>query len=104
MHKKYSFLAYSPKKADRLGVATTPNEIVKFMIESANELCHYSAIEWILDQYKEKTPKDPTIREKFNNYHFADYKEQVIDLIKRVTTVSVETMKIVGEMEEDFIV
>jgi hypothetical protein len=25
-----------------------------------------SALEWVLDQYKEKTPKDPTIREKFN--------------------------------------
>jgi len=31
-----------------------------------------SALEWILDQYKEKKPKDPTVREKFNTYHFAD--------------------------------
>jgi predicted helicase len=36
-----------------------------------------SALEWILDQYKEKKPKDPTIREKFNTYRFADYKEKV---------------------------
>jgi predicted helicase len=57
-----------------------------------------SALEWILDQYKEKTPKDPTIREKFNTYHFADHKEKVIDLLKRVTRVSVETMKIVEAM------
>jgi predicted helicase len=57
-----------------------------------------SAIEWVLDQYKEKTPKDPTIREKFNTYRFADYKDHVIDLLKRVTRVSVETMAIVGEM------
>ena len=35
-----------------------------------------SALEWILDQYKEKTPKDPTIREKFNTYRFADHKER----------------------------
>ncbi|MBM2813940.1 MAG: adenine specific methyltransferase, partial [Ignavibacteria bacterium] len=34
------YKAYSPKKADRLGVVYTPNEIVKFMLESANELCH----------------------------------------------------------------
>ena len=33
-----------------------------------------SAIDWVLDQHKEKTPKDPTIREKFNTYRFADYK------------------------------
>ena len=31
---------------------------------------------------KEKTLKDPTIREKFNTYRFADHKEKVIDLLK----------------------
>ncbi|MEA5617639.1 type ISP restriction/modification enzyme [Cronbergia sp. UHCC 0137] len=56
------------------------------------------ALEWILDQYKEKKPKDPTIAEKFNNYRFADYKEQVIDLLMRVCTVSVETMEIIEQM------
>ncbi len=30
-----------------------------------------------------------TIAEKFNTYRFADYKEKVIDLLRRVTTVSV---------------
>jgi predicted helicase len=60
-----------------------------------------SALEWILDQYKEKTPKDPTIREKFNTYRFADHKEKVIDLLKRVTRVSVETMKIVEAMQAE---
>jgi len=58
-----------------------------------------SALEWILDQYKERTPKDPTIREKFNTYRFADYKDKVIDLLMRVTTVSVETVKIVALMK-----
>ena len=58
-----------------------------------------SALEWILDQYKEKTPKDPTIREKFNTYKFADYKDHVIDLLKRVTRVSVETQAIIDEMK-----
>lgn len=57
-----------------------------------------SALEWILDQFKEKKPSDPTIAEKFNTYRFADYKEQVIDLLERVCTVSVETMKIVEQM------
>ncbi|MGN6603346.1 MAG: type ISP restriction/modification enzyme [Ginsengibacter sp.] len=63
------------------------------------KLGNRSALEWILDQYKEKKPKDPTIAEKFNTYQFADYKDHVIDLLKRVCTVSVETMKVVGEME-----
>jgi predicted helicase len=58
-----------------------------------------SALEWILDQYKEKKPRDATIREKFNTYKFADYKEQVIELLDRVTTVSVRTMAVIGEME-----
>jgi predicted helicase len=60
-----------------------------------------SALEWILDQYKEKTPKDPTIREKFNTYRFADHKEKVIDLLKRVTRVSVETMRVVEAMRSE---
>lgn len=60
----------------------------------------YTAVEWVLERYKEKTPKDPTIREKFNTYKFADYKEHVIDLICRVCTVSIETMKIIKEMEK----
>lgn len=64
------------------------------------KLGNRSALEWILDQYKEKKPRDKTIAEKFNTYRFADYKEQVIDLLQRVTTVSVETMKIIKEMKE----
>jgi predicted helicase len=63
------------------------------------KLGNRSAIEWVLDQYKEKKPKDSTIAEKFNTYKFADYKEQVIDLLERVCTVSVETVKIVRQME-----
>ena len=57
-----------------------------------------SALDWVLDQHKEKTPKDPTIREKFNTYRFADYKESVVDLLDRLTTVSVETVKITDAM------
>ena len=59
-----------------------------------------SALEWILDQYKEKKPKDPTIREKFDTYRFADYKEKVIDLLMRVTRVSVATQAIVEAMRK----
>lgn len=42
----------------------------------------------------------PPIAEKFNTYRFADYKEKVIDLLRRVTTVSVGTMEVVNEMEK----
>lgn len=60
-----------------------------------------SAIEWVLERYKERKPKDPTILEKFNTYKFKDYKEEVIELIARVTTVSVETMRIVDQMSDN---
>jgi predicted helicase len=60
----------------------------------------YTALEWVLERYKEKKPRDPTIREKFNTYRFADYKEFVIDLLRRVCAVSVETMKIIHQMPE----
>ena len=65
----------------------------------AYRLGNRSALEWVLDQYKEKKPKDPTIREKFDSYRFADYKDKVIDLLARVTTVSVETVKVIGAMK-----
>lgn len=64
------------------------------------KLGNRSALEWVLDQYKEKKYTDKTIAEKFNTYRFADYKNQVIDLLKRVCTVSVKTMKIIEEMEK----
>jgi predicted helicase len=65
------------------------------------QLANRPALEWILDQYKEWTPKDPTIREEFNTYRFADHKEKVIDLLMRVTRVSVETMEIVEAMRRE---
>ena len=52
----------------------------------------------MLDQHKEKTPRDPTVREKFNSYRFADYKESMIELLARVITVSLETVKITEAM------
>jgi len=57
-----------------------------------------SAVEWILEYYKERRSKDPTIFQKFNTYRFADYKDHVIDLLARICTVSVKTVQIIGEM------
>ena len=59
-----------------------------------------SALEWVLDQYKERKPRDPTIRERFNTYRFADHKEHVIDLLGRVCAVSAFTTTIVGELSQ----
>lgn len=65
------------------------------------KLGNRSAIEWVLDQYEEKKPRDPTIAEKFNAYRFADYKEDVINLIKKVCAVSVKTTEIIEEIEKN---
>lgn len=58
-----------------------------------------SAIDWVLDQHKEKKPRDPTIREKFNTYRFADYKESMIELLAKVVRVSVETNAVTDAMK-----
>jgi predicted helicase len=95
-------------KADKsAGIITLDSETTLSGIPAAAwgyMLGNRSALEWILDQHKEKTPKDKTpkdktIREKFNTYRFADHKEKVVDLLARVTRVSVETMQIVEAMK-----
>ena len=63
-----------------------PGEVWEYRLGSR------SALEWVLEQYKERIPRDPTIRERFNTYRFADYKERVIDLLRRVCTVSYKTV------------
>ena len=90
-------------KADKLRSAIIVDEATS-LHEIPAEAWKYklggrSALEWVLDQHKEKAIKDPTIAERFNNYRFADHKERVIDLLHRVCTVSVETMKIVNQMK-----
>lgn len=64
----------------------------------AYRLGNRSAIDWVLDQHKEKKPRDPTIAAKFNTYRFADYKESMIALLAKVVRVSVETVAITGAM------
>ena len=39
-----------------------------------------------------------TFYASLNTYSFADYKEQVIDLLRRVCTVSVRTMELIDSM------
>jgi predicted helicase len=58
-----------------------------------------SALGWILDQEKEKKPKANHPRE-VQHHRFADYKEKVIDLLMRVTTVSLRTVTIVESMRK----
>jgi len=63
------------------------------------KLGNRSALDWVLDQHKERKPKDPTIREKFDTYRFADHKERVITLLARVARVSLETVQLVEALK-----
>lgn len=65
------------------------------------KLGNKSALESVLDQYKPSKPKDPTIAEKFNTYRFEEYKDHVINLLKQVCTISVNTMEIIEEMKKE---
>jgi len=83
------------------GTVTLDSETVLSGIPAAAwsyRLGNRTAIDWVLDQHKEKTPRDPTIRARFNTYRFADHKERVADLLARVVRVSVDTVAIVDEL------
>jgi len=84
-------------------ISGLPDEVWEY------KLGNRSAIEWILNQYQETTyskkvietsPDKKTLHDNFNNYKFADFKDHVIDLIKRLTTVSVKTVGIMNEMKK----
>ena len=79
---------------DQTSLSSIPPEAWQYRLGSR------SALEWVLDQYKERKPRDPTIRDRFNNYRFADHKEGVIELLGRVCGVSALTTAIVGELGE----
>ncbi len=80
---------------DRTRLSGVPAEAWRY------QLGERSALEWVLNQHKRaQKPRDHSIISAgFNNYRFADHKEQVMDLLRRVCTVSVRTMELVNEME-----
>ena len=63
------------------------------------KLGNRSALDWVLEQHKEHKPKDPIIAGSFNTYRLAGFKDDVIELIGRVTRLSVETVRITEEMK-----
>ena len=80
---------------DTTTLENVPKEVLEYQIGSKNPL------EWILEFYKESKNQikedscnDKAVRDRFNAYRFADHKEELITLIKRVTTVCVETMRL----------
>ena len=60
-----------------------------------------SALEWLIDRYQVKTDKASGIVNDPNDWcREHDYPRYIVDLVKRVTRVSVDTMKIVDSLPE----
>jgi predicted helicase len=86
------------KKSNRIIIDDTtitgiPPEVLNY------KLCIRSALEWIIDQYKIRPIDDKTILESFNDYHYSAYKNEIITLIRKIITVSLETLEIIQQME-----
>ena len=71
---------------DFLTLSGIPAEVFQY------RLGHRSALEWVVDQYRVKTDKRSGIE---NNPNRADDEEYIVDLIRKVISVSLETVGIV---------
>jgi predicted helicase len=73
-----------------INIANIPLNAYKYVVNGK------SAIEWIIDRYQVKTDKDSSIRNDPNDWAKEhDQPSYILDLLLRVITVSLETMKIV---------
>jgi predicted helicase len=59
-----------------------------------------SAVEWVIDQYKRKEPKDVTVRTLYYKYDFEDYKTAFIDLLKKIVQLSILNKQSIEEIDE----
>jgi predicted helicase len=84
---------------DKLTLLNVPKQAWNY------KLGNQSAIEWVLEQYKEKKIKDKSIADKiktkeFKSYKFSEHKENVVDLIKRICTVSIKTVSLIEQIDK----
>lgn len=77
----------------RITLAGIPEEAFEYQVNGK------SALEWIIDRYQVTTHKDSLITNDPNDYcREVGNPRYIVDLIKRIVTVSVETNKIVGNL------
>ena len=55
-----------------------------------------SALEWLMERYEDKTDKDSGIRNDPNEY--SENPRYIVDLIKRITTISLKTVELVRSL------
>jgi len=90
-------------KADRSAILYNPVVTIAGIPDAAHEymLGSRSGLEWIIDRYQVKTDKASGIVNDPNAWcDEHDDPTYVVDLIKKVTTVSVETVKLVAQLAE----
>jgi predicted helicase len=73
-----------------LTLSGIPEAAYRYMLGSR------SAIEWIIDRYQVSTRKDSGIRNDPNDW--SEDPRYIVDLLKRIVTVSIDTMKIVDAL------
>jgi len=77
----------------RITVAGIPDEAYRYMLGSR------SAIEWIIDRYQVKTDRPSGIVNDPNDWATEhDEPRYILDLLKRIVTVSIKTRKIVDAL------
>jgi predicted helicase len=96
-------------KADRVRSLVWIDETT-YLKNIPEEAWHYrlgvrSALEWVLEHHSERKIRDKTVKKAveegiFTTYSFDNQKEQLIELLRKVCRVSVETVGILREMEE----
>ncbi len=84
---------------NKLTLRNVPKQVWQY------KLGNQSAVEWVLEQYKEKKVRDKSINVKIQEgilkpYKFADHKSFVVNLIKRICTISVKTVELINEIKE----
>ncbi|MEO6500525.1 MAG: type ISP restriction/modification enzyme [Jatrophihabitantaceae bacterium] len=78
---------------DRITVSGVPDDAYRYMLGSR------SAVEWIIDRYQVKTDKPSGIVNDPNDWsREVGDPRYILDLLARIVTVSVETMKIVDAL------
>lgn len=93
-------LQFGPKK-DKTRIKYNGHLTLKGIPEEANEyqVNGRSALEWVIDRYQVKTDKKSLITNDPNDYCRAvNNPRYIVDLIKRLVTVSLETQKLVGTL------
>ena len=93
-------LEFGPKK-DKTRIKYNGHLTLKGIPEEAYEyqVNGRSALEWVIDRYQVKTDKESLITNDPNDYCRAvNDPRYIVDLIKRLVTVSLETQKLVGTL------